>query len=322
MSTSPLLEISNLKTYFYTDRGTVKAVDDISFSLSPGEVLGVIGESGSGKSVTALSILRLVPDPPGRIVEGKITFQGENLLHKSSQEMTSIRGNKIALIFQDPMTSLDPVFTVEDQLIETLLVHQNITREKARKRAVEMLSKVKIPNPQERLLNYPFQLSGGLRQRVMMAIALSCQPNLLIADEPTTALDVTIQAQILSLLADLQRELGMATIFISHDFNVVSKFADRVVVMYAGKIVECAEKEDLFNHPEHPYTRNLMRSRPLLGHRGKLIPIEGSPPDLLTPPPGCPFAPRCKEVVDDCWKGLPAKKEIARDHAVRCIKRD
>lgn len=321
MKPSALLEVSNLKTFFYTNRGVIKAVDDISFSVMPGEVLGVIGESGSGKSVTALSILGLVPDPPGRIIGGKIIFQDENLLEKSAEEMIEVRGNKIAMIFQDPMTSLDPVFTVEEQLTETIRVHRQVKKQQARDIAIHTMSLVRIPNPEDRLANYPFQLSGGLRQRVMIAMALSCQPNLLIADEPTTALDVTIQAQILSLLADLQNEFDMAIMFISHDFGVVSNFADRVAVMYAGKIVESANNQTLFENPTHPYTENLMRSRPVLGSRAQLIPIEGSPPDLLNPPPGCPFAPRCKEAVDACWVELPPVQEVGKQHYVRCVMR-
>jgi oligopeptide transport system ATP-binding protein len=322
MMTQPaLLEITNLKTFFYTDRGVIKAVDDISFSVMPGEVLGVIGESGSGKTVTALSVLGLVPDPPGRIVEGEIKLQGENLLTKSPEEMIEVRGNRIGMIFQDPMTSLDPVFTVEDQLTETIKVHQQVGKKEAIEIATEMLSRVRIPDPGDRLANYPFQLSGGLRQRVMIAMALSCRPELLIADEPTTALDVTIQAQILSLLANLQRDFQMAIMFISHDFGVVSKFADRVAVMYGGKIVEIAQNEILFGNPGHPYTKNLMMSRPVLGRRTQLVPIEGSPPDLLNPPPGCPFAPRCKEANDVCWVKLPAIKEIDQGHFVRCVMR-
>lgn len=322
MNSSALLEVSDLKTFFYADRGVIKAVNGISFTVMPGEVLGVIGESGSGKSVTALSILGLVPDPPGRINGGKILFQGENLLEKTKEEMIEVRGKKIAMIFQDPMTSLDPVFTVEDQLIETIRVHQRVTRQEAQDVAVEMMSLVRIPNPEERLSSYPFQLSGGLRQRVMIAMALSCQPKLLIADEPTTALDVTIQAQILSLLADLQRELDMAIIFISHDFGVVSNFADRVAVMYAGNIVELASKQSIFEKPTHPYTENLMQSRPVLGSRAQLIPIEGSPPDLINPPPGCPFAPRCKEAVNACWVKLPPITKVSRQHYVRCVRRE
>lgn len=317
----PVLKISNLKTHFFTDRGINYAVNDVSFSVNSGEVLGIVGESGSGKSVTALSILRLVPNPPGRIVNGKIEFRGDDLLSKSSKEMTAIRGNKIAMIFQDPMTSLDPSFTVGDQLFETIRVHRQLSDKEIRSTAIDMLTRVKIPAAEERLSNYPFQLSGGLRQRVMIAIALSCQPELLIADEPTTALDITIQAQILELLDKLQKEFGMAIIFISHDFNVISKFADRVAVMYGGRIVEIAEINRLFDHPGHPYTEKLLLSRPMLGQREKLVSIIGSPPDLLNPPPGCPFAPRCEEMSDICWSGFPKIQQISTNHYVHCYKR-
>ena len=283
---APLLEVSHLRTHFFTDRGVVRAVDDVSFQVMPGEVLGIIGESGSGKSVTALSIMGLVPSPPGRVVGGAIRFKEENLLGKSPEEMAHYRGNHIAMIFQDPMTSLDPVFTIEDQLVETIRFHRQVGNGEARDIAIDMLTRVKIPAPAERLKSYPFQLSGGMRQRVMIAMALSCQPALLIADEPTTALDVTIQAQILLLLSELQREFGMAIIFITHDFGVITKLADRVAVMYAGKIAEAANVDVIFERPQHPYTIGLMESRPILGRRKRLVPIEGSPPHLLNPPPG------------------------------------
>jgi oligopeptide/dipeptide ABC transporter ATP-binding protein len=263
----------------------------------------------------------LVPSPPGRIVEGEIRFRGENLLDKPPEQMIHYRGNHIAMIFQDPMTSLDPVFTIEDQLVETVGFHRGLGASEARDIAVKMLARVKIPSPAERLSNYPFQLSGGMRQRVMIAIALCCQPDLLIADEPTTALDVTIQAQILALLREIQREFGMAIIFITHDFGVVSRLADRVVVMYAGKILEAADVDVVFDQPQHPYTMGLMESRPVLGRRRRLVPIEGSPPNLLNPPPGCPFAPRCKEMVDECWAAVPSMRRVGDEHYARCIRR-
>jgi oligopeptide/dipeptide ABC transporter ATP-binding protein len=263
----------------------------------------------------------LVPSPPGRIVAGEIRFRGENLLNKPSEEMMRHRGNHIAMIFQDPMTSLDPVFTIEEQLVETVGFHRGVGSGEARDIAVEMLARVKIPSPVERLKNYPFQLSGGMRQRVMIAIALSCQPDLLIADEPTTALDVTIQAQILVLLRELQREFGMAIIFITHDFGVVSKLADRVFVMYAGKILETAHVDVIFDQPQHPYTMGLMESRPVVGRRKRLVPIEGAPPNLLNPPPGCPFAPRCQEMGDECWAALPSMRPVGNEHYARCIRR-
>ena len=317
----PVLEVSHLKTHFFTDRGVVKAVDDVSFKVMAGEVLGIIGESGSGKSVTALSVMGLVPRPPGRILGGQIRFRGDNLLDKSPEEMVHRRGNHIAMIFQDPMTSLDPAFTIEEQLVETISFHRRVGNGEARTIAVDMLARVKIPSPAERLKNYPFQLSGGMRQRVMIAMALSCQPDLLIADEPTTALDVTIQAQILVLLRELQREFGMAIIFITHDFGVISELADRVAVMYAGKILETADVGVIFDHPQHPYTLGLMESRPVLGRRRRLAPIDGSPPNLLNPPPGCPFAPRCPEMIDECWAAVPPVRRVGDEHFARCIRR-
>jgi oligopeptide/dipeptide ABC transporter ATP-binding protein len=297
ITANPVLEVSHLRTHFFTDRGVVKAVDDVSFKVMTGEVLGIIGESGSGKSVTALSVMGLVPNPPGRVVGGEIRFQGEYLVQKPPEEMVHHRGNHIAMIFQDPMTSLDPVFTVEEQLVETVRFHRGVETGEALDLAVDML------------------------ERVMIAIALSCRPDLLIADEPTTALDVTIQAQILVLLRELQREFGMAIIFITHDFGVVSKLADRVAVMYAGKILETADANVIFDRPQHPYTIGLMESRPVLGRRKRLIPIEGSPPDMLNPPPGCPFAPRCKEMIDGCWAAMPSMRQVGDGHYARCIRR-
>ena len=318
---TPLLEIDGLKTHFFTDRGLIRAVDNVHFLLMPGEVMGLIGESGSGKSVTALSIMGLVPSPPGRVVAGRILFMGEDLLEKSSREMMQIRGDRLAMIFQDPMTSLDPVFTVGEQLLEALLLKGDVTREEARDQAIDLLEHVGIPAAEQRLRSYPFELSGGMRQRVMIALALSRRPDLLIADEPTTALDLTIQAQILALMRDLQSEFHMGIIFITHDFAVVSKMADWVGVMYAGKMVENAPMEVVFEQPQHPYTVALMESRPVLGLRQRLISIPGQPPDLLLPPPGCAFAPRCHEVMDECWTEVPEMRTVGEQHQVRCIRR-
>jgi len=317
----PLLEIRGLKTQFFTDRGLIRAVDDVNFQLMPGEVMGLIGESGSGKSVTALSIMGLVPSPPGRMVDGQIFFKGEDLLKKSCKELVQIRGDQLSMIFQDPMTSLDPVFTVGEQLLEALLLRGSIEREQARDQALDLLERVGIPAPEQRLRSYPFELSGGMRQRVMIALALSRRPDLLIADEPTTALDLTIQAQILALMRDLQSEFHMGIIFITHDFAVVSKMADWVGVMYAGKMVESAPMEVVFERPEHPYTVALMESRPVLGLQQRLTSIPGQPPDLLLPPPGCAFAPRCLEVMDECWTEVPEMCKVGEQHLVRCIRR-
>ncbi len=325
-SAAPLLEVRNLSTHFFTDRGVVKAVDDVSFSVAPGEVVAVVGESGSGKSVTSMSIMGLVPNPPGRIVGGQILLQGRDLVGLPRKAMQDIRGDRIAMIFQDPMTSLDPVFTVEDQMVETLRRHRDLSRGEARDIALETLDKVHVPDPPRRLKAYPFELSGGLRQRVMIAIALSCQPALLIADEPTTALDVTVQAQILQLLTELQRDNGMGIVLITHDFGVVAQCADRVVVMYAGRVMETGSREAVLQRPRHPYTQALLRSRPRLGERGRLTAIPGIPPDLANPLPGCPFANRCAETVDACWAGLPALQSVAGDaepgRRVRCIRRE
>jgi oligopeptide/dipeptide ABC transporter ATP-binding protein len=318
---SPLLQVNDLCTYFSTGRGIVKAVDGVSFEIYPGEVLAVVGESGSGKSVTAFSIMGLVPNPPGRVVRGKILFNGEDLTAKTSSEMTAYRGSKIAMIFQDPMTSLDPVFTIEEQMVEAIMQHRNVSHDETRGIAVDMLARVQIPHPEYRLQAYPFQLSGGLRQRVMIAMALSCQPGLLIADEPTTALDVTVQAQILTLLRKLQAEFTMAVLLITHDFGVVAKMANRVVVMYGGKIMESANANTVFTDPQHPYTRALLESRPKLGYKGRLTSISGTPPNLVNPLPGCPFANRCPEMVDACWAAVPRMRVFTHEHHVRCILR-
>jgi peptide/nickel transport system ATP-binding protein len=319
---SRLLEISNLKTIFPTRAGLVKAVNDVSFGVDEGELVGLVGESGCGKSITALSIMRLVY-PPGKIAGGSIKFKGEELTTASENRMRQIRGNDIAMIFQDPMTSLNPVYTVGDQIAESIRLHEGLGRKGAMDRAVEMLALVRIPTPQRRVHDYPHQFSGGMRQRVMIAIALACNPKLLIADEPTTALDVTIQAQILDLLAELKDRLGMAIMLITHAMGVVAEVAQRVVVMYAGMVVEEASVEELFANPRHPYTQGLIRSIPRIDtaalHKVRLEQIPGTVPKLVDPAPGCRFAPRCKFATPDCVKATPALREPVAGHKVRCI---
>jgi oligopeptide/dipeptide ABC transporter ATP-binding protein len=320
-----LLEIENLHTHFFTPDGVVRAVDGVSYSVRSGQTLGVVGESGCGKSVTALSILRLVASPPGRIVDGAIRFEGANLLNLSEPEMEAIRGNHISMIFQEPMTSLNPLYTVGKQIGESIAVHQGLSRRDAMDKAVEMLRRVKMPEPERRAHAYPHQMSGGMRQRVMIAMALSCNPKLLIADEPTTALDVTIQAQILDLMRELQDTLGMAIIFITHDMGVVAENADRVVVMYAGRKVEEAPVDDLFEHPGHPYTKGLLGSIPHLDiaartdtRRSRLNEIKGMVPSLAKLPKGCTFAPRCAMATDECRAAYPPLKEHRPGHWVAC----
>jgi peptide/nickel transport system ATP-binding protein len=317
-----LLEVSGLETQFATDEGVVRAVDRVSFSIEAGKTLGMVGESGCGKSVTALSILRLVPSPPGRIVGGEILYQGRNLLALSESEMRRVRGNEIAMIFQEPMTSLNPVFTVGDQIAEAIRLHQKTSRREAHNRAIEMLRLVEMPEPARRVDEYPHQLSGGMRQRVMIAMALSCNPNLLIADEPTTALDVTIQAQILELLASLKARLGMALLLITHDLGVVAEQADDVVILYAGRIVERASVDRLFAAPLHPYTRGLLDSLPQLGApRGsRLRPIPGTVPPLTRLPSGCRFRDRCSYAIEDCARIDPPLEEKAAGHTAACIR--
>ncbi len=313
------LAVQDLKTWFYTDGGVVKAVDGVSYAIYKGKTLGVVGESGCGKSVTSLSIMRLVQTPPGKIVSGEILFEGTDLLQLSPAQMRRIRGNKISMIFQEPMTSLNPVFTVGDQIMEAILLHQGVTRAEARKRTIEMLDKVRIPSPESRVDDYPHQMSGGMKQRVMIAMALACNPALLIADEPSTALDVTIQAQILELLKELQQEFGMAIQIITHDLGVVAETADTVAVMYAGKIVEYASVHDLFAHPRHPYTQGLFRSRPKLGaKKERLEVIQGMVPNPLEFPLGCKFNPRCPVVRPECKEREPELKEMAPGHWVSC----
>src|SRR2546421_5890931 len=294
-----LLEVNNLKTYFFTRSGVVKAVDDVSFTMKPSETLGVVGESGCGKSVTALSVIRLIASPPGKIVGGEINFNGEDVLEKNQEELTELRGSKISMIFQDPMTSLNPVYTVGFQIAETVSRHRkDVSKDQAWKRAVEMLDLVRIPDAKRRAKNYPHEFSGGMRQRVMIAIALACNPKLLIADEPTTALDVTIQAQILELMKGLSKEFDTAVMLITHDLGVGAGTCQHVNVMYAGHVVESAPVKQIFETPAHPYTVGLLHSIPRLDdQRGiKLNPIKGQPPDLSKPPAGCPYAPRCPKV--------------------------
>ena len=310
-----LLEVRDLVTRFETEDGTVHAVNGISYSLDAGESLAIVGESGSGKSVSVLSILGLIPSPPGRIERGEVWFSGRDLLTLSEQDIRQIRGQEIAMVFQDPMTSLNPVLTVGTQVTEALTAHRRIRRDDATQQAVEMLSLVGIPDAAERLKSYPHQFSGGQRQRIGIAMALICNPGLLIADEPTTALDVTIQAQITELVADFQRRLGMAIIWITHDLGVVAGLVEKVAVMYAGYIVEMAPVRDLYVKTSHPYTLGLLESIPdLEGTEERLVSIKGSPPDLLEKPPGCPFAPRCRFVVDRCREENPPLVPIASDH--------
>jgi len=307
MAGQPLLEVADLKTWFFTRDGIVRAVDGVSFHVMPGETLAIVGESGCGKSVTALSVLRLVPSPPGRIVSGAIRLAGRDLLALSEAEMRDVRGNDISMIFQEPMTSLNPVLTIGRQIAETLTLHQGLDHKAALRRAVEMLRLVHIPEAQRRIAQYPHQLSGGMRQRVMIAMALACNPKLLIADEPTTALDVTIQAQILELMQKLTRQLGVALIIITHNLGVVARYAQRVNVMYAGRIVESGAAAALYHNPRHPYTIALLRSVPRLDRprQARLDPIEGQPPDLTRLDRGCSFRPRCRFAIATCAEARP-----------------
>ncbi len=317
-----LLEVKNLHTYFKTKKGVVKAVNDVTYSLEAGKTLGIVGESGSGKSVSAMSIIKLL-DGNGWIDSGEITFDGRDILHASDKDMYHIRGNEISVIFQEPMTSLNPVFTVERQIGETLKIHQGMNKAQARAKAVSLLSDVKIPNPERVAKQYPFQLSGGMRQRVMIAMALACRPKLLIADEPTTALDVTIQAQILKLMNDLKRETGTSILFITHDLGVIHEMADDVAVMYCGQIVEKASAREIFHNSSssHPYTEGLMTSIPQLNTpKGKkLDAIPGSVPNPLYLPQGCKFAPRCKYCTKKCTEAEPELREVEPGHFVRCF---
>ncbi len=315
----PLLAVDDLVTTFSTEEGLVTPVDGVSFTVERGETVGVVGESGCGKSVTSLSILRLVPSPPGRIAQGRILFEGQDLLTLSEREMRAIRGRDIAMIFQEPMTSLNPVFTCGDQILEALRRHQKVSATEARDQALELLHLVGIPLPEQRLGAYPHQLSGGMRQRIMIAMALCCHPRLLIADEPTTALDVTIQAQILDLLRHLKKQLSMAVLLITHDLGVVAETAERVVVMYAGKVVEEAPVRTLFHAPRHPYTEGLLRSIPRLDERRESLPvIEGMVPNLLDLPSGCRFHPRCPRAERRCREEAPALRSLGEGHRVAC----
>ncbi len=329
-----VLEVKNLKTSFFTEEGEVKAVDDISFSVYKGKTLGIVGESGCGKSVTSLSIMRLIPSPPGKITGGQIQYQGRDLTRLSSSEMRAIRGNEISMIFQEPMTSLNPVFTVGNQICEAIQLHQKLSRREARSKAIEMLKLVGIPSPEKRIDDYPHQLSGGMRQRIMIAMALSCNPNILIADEPTTALDVTIQAQILDLLKELQAKVGMAMILITHDLGVIAETADEVVVMYAGRVVEHAPVHEIFKNPKHPYTQGLLNSIPTLNQdptgkmkKNRLQTIPGIVPNLLELPVGCRFQERCAFATDTCREREPELRIIPSGserqdppHLIRCVR--
>jgi oligopeptide/dipeptide ABC transporter ATP-binding protein len=317
----PLLEIHHLRTHFKTPQGTVRAVDDVSLTVAAGDVLGIVGESGCGKSVLSLSILRLLPMPPAIFAGGQILFDGQDLLKASTEEIRRIRGNRISMIFQEPMSALNPVFTIGNQLAEVFQVHQSLGKAEALEKAVTMLETVGVPAPRRRVKEYPYQLSGGMRQRVMIAMALACRPALLIADEPTTALDVTIQAQILDLMEQLRRDLDTAIIIVSHDLGVIAETAQRVVVMYTGKIMEAAETVTLFDTPLHPYTRGLMRAIPAVTSRrdqGELYEISGVVPSLLDLPSGCPFNPRCPLVGDICRRREPELREAAPGHWVAC----
>jgi oligopeptide/dipeptide ABC transporter ATP-binding protein len=313
-----LLEVKNLTTHFFTQDGVVKAVDGISYNVHAGEVVGIVGESGCGKSVGAMSVMKLIPSPPGKIVDGSVIFKGENLVDMAEPSMRKIRGNRIAMVFQEPMTSLNPVLTIGRQLTETLELHQGLSGEEALDRAAELLERVGIPEAKLRLKDYPHQFSGGMRQRVMIAIALSCDPELIIADEPTTALDVTIQAQILELMQGLAKELGTALIIITHNLGVVARYADRVIVMYAGKIIEESTAEEIFHNPMHAYTRGLLASVPRLDatEHTKLQTIEGLPPDLVAPPPGCGFQPRCQKTPCKCSETPPEIIEAKKGHFI------
>jgi len=317
-----LLDVQDLHTHFPTYRGTLPAIDGVSLSVRPGETLALVGESGCGKSVTALSIMRLIR-PPGRIARGRVLFDGDDLLAKPRREMRDIRGGRIAMVFQDPLSTLNPTFTIQNQIAETLRVHRVAKGTQVRQRAIELLEAMGIPAPHERLHSYPHELSGGMRQRVMIAIAVSCRPDLLIADEPTTALDVTLQAQIMDLLARIKQERGLAVILITHDLGIVSQFADRAAVMYAGQIVEQARVSDLMAEPLHPYTQGLLRCVPRLGRPDlPITPIEGSVPDLVALPPGCRFAPRCPEAMDRCRETVPPMYETPTGRLVRCYLHD
>ncbi len=320
-----LLQIEELKTQFFTFEGVVKAVDDVSFHLDRGEVLGLVGESGCGKSVTAQSVLKLIPVPPGKIVHGKILFDGTDIVGLNMGRMRAIRGNRISMIFQEPMTSLNPVYTIGNQISEMFMLHKGLSKHESLNRSIEMLRKVQIPAPEKRVSEYPHQLSGGMRQRAMIAMALACNPEILIADEPTTALDVTIQAQILELMIQLKEDYDTAIIMITHDLGVIAEIAKRVVVMYAGKIVEEGSTLAIFDDPKHPYTRGLLKSIPKLGERSvhgrdRLKEIPGVVPSLLNLPTGCTFCPRCPEAFDTCKAQIPGLVDLGENHRARCFR--
>ena len=317
-----LLEVRDLRTHFFTEDGVVKAVDGISYNLDEGEILGIVGESGCGKSVSALSIMRLIANPPGRTVGGEVLFEGEDLLKLDDAEMRRIRGNRIAMVFQEPMTSLNPVLTIGRQITEALELHQNMNRAQATERAAELLRIVGMADSSNRLKDYPHQFSGGMRQRVMIAMALSCNPRLIIADEPTTALDVTIQAQILELMQSLAQQFGVALIIITHNLGVVARYAKRVVVMYAGKIIETGVAREIYHNPKHPYTLGLLHSVPRLDRatKEKLDPIQGLPPDLINQPERCSFAPRCRYVADRCLQSVPPLEAFSEGHLSACFR--
>jgi oligopeptide/dipeptide ABC transporter ATP-binding protein len=319
-----LLEIDNLQTHFFTSAGTVKAVDGVSYTVEQGETVAVVGESGSGKSVTAMSIMRLIPWPPGKIVGGSINFDGKDLLALTEDEMRDIRGRDIGMIFQEPMTSLNPVLTIGLQLTEPMIAHLNMSEQDAMAKAAKLLDMVGISEPERRLSQYPHHLSGGMRQRVVIAMALACDPKLIIADEPTTALDVTIQAQILELMKNLTRDLGVAMIIITHNLGVVARYADRVNVMYAGRIIESGTATEIYHKPRHPYTLALLKSVPRMDRQRseKLDPVDGQPPDLTKLDQGCSFRPRCRFTTDECAKSFPALEEVGPGHTSACFEKD
>ena len=314
-----LLEIKNLKTYFYSDRSVVRAADDVSFHVNEGETLGIVGESGCGKSITCMSIARLVETPPGKYEGGEIMFNGEDMLRISDEKMRAIRGNDISYIFQEPMTSLNPVFKIGRQISEPMILHRHMSKNQAYKESIKMLETVKIPNPERVVDDYPFSLSGGMRQRAMIAMALACQPRLLIADEPTTALDVTIQAQVLDLMNELKQKINTSIIFITHDLGVIAEMSDRVMVMYAGKVVEVADTINIFKNPKHPYTIGLISSKPDMNtESSRLHVIPGNVPDLSNTPPGCPFHPRCGHAMDICKEVFPEETAMEDGHRIAC----
>lgn len=318
-----VLQVKDLQVSFSTYGGEVNAVRGVSFDLHQGETLAIVGESGCGKSVTSQSIMRLIPSPPGKITGGEVLFKDKNLITLKESEMRKIRGTHISMIFQDPMTALNPTLTIGEQIMEGIIEHEKLSREQAKRVAVEMLTLVGIPSPEQRLKQYPHQFSGGMRQRIVIAMALVCRPDVLIADEPTTALDVTIQAQILELFREIQKKTGVSIILITHDLGVVAQVADRVAVMYAGKIVEIGTRREIFYQPQHPYTKGLLQSVPRLDReRGNLVPIPGTPPDLFSPPIGCAFAARCPYAMEVCDKAYPFKTHLSSDHQVDCWLQD